>query len=71
MPGFNIFYYASFSRQNIRPPATLLKIKVEIKIKTVAKSKILCHCSQNKKPRIIGALFIYLTSLHGSPLTFC
>ncbi|MFR3853380.1 MAG: hypothetical protein ACLTXP_14955, partial [Odoribacter splanchnicus] len=38
-----------FSGQNTQPPATLHKIKVEVKIKPAAKSKIRRHLCPNKK----------------------
>lgn len=50
MPGFISFSYYSTSGQNIKPPATLFKIKVEVKVTPVAKSKILCHICKIKKP---------------------
>lgn len=48
MPGFYIIPLL-FSGQNTQSPATLHKIKVEVKIKPAAKSKIRRHLCPNKK----------------------
>lgn len=55
MPGFIVFHSSYRSGQNIQPPATLNKIKVEVEIKTAAKSKISCHVLRIKKPRSLRA----------------
>ena len=57
-----IYSSHSTSGQIKKPPATLAKIKVEVKIKPVAKSKKICHLTlyMKKALKISGLSQLYL-----------